>query len=545
MSLSFNAEKKYVNEIFGTKSQYVIPSYQRPYSWEYDQCFQLYNDLMQAFEEGEDYFIGNTIIAKSEKNKGILQVVDGQQRIISLLLLIKVLSVLRPDLVGLQKLLTIETLDGNNNTPKIKSEIFETDDEGKLSKIFAYKASDFKSELTRVSDKKGNIREKMIDSQIEANALFFYHWLEEFKNKFDNERFHSFVLFLLENVSLLPIELLGNTLEDANKKALVIFETINNRGMNLEDADIFKAKLYDKAKKKGEEKAFIQWWVDFKSSCDALQLKIDDVFRYYSHTLRGAEGITTSEKNLRDFFVNQTNSPLSVNDYQDILNDLAKIIEILEYLNQEKVKATNKAAIWLQIVDAYTNQYPKYAIVNFLYVNGFDENDKFVDFLKSVVRYIYYQGSTSTIKFEIYNIIRDTSKKSVIKSYETGDISLENFPKLGRLKVGFALLAHYLEDSIAVSSYTIDRIVTGKDKPFLPTDWNDVNINEVIETLGNFVVLDIPKKNTFVGKKRDYPFHSKINNVIALFSNDFTYRDFIERDKRLKNNVISFFKNEL
>ena len=157
MALSFNAEKKYVEEIFGTKAQYVIPSYQRPYSWEYDQCLQLYSDLMQAFEEGEDYFIGNIIIAKSEKNKGVLQVVDGQQRLITLLLLIKVLSILRSNLVGLRELLTIKTLDGNSNTPKIKSDIFETNDEEKLKKIFAYQADDFRSEQARVSDKQGNI----------------------------------------------------------------------------------------------------------------------------------------------------------------------------------------------------------------------------------------------------------------------------------------------------------------------------------------------------------------------------------------------------
>jgi uncharacterized protein with ParB-like and HNH nuclease domain len=53
----------------------------------------------------------------------------------------------------------------------------------------------------------------------------------------------------LRRVYLLPIELIGKTSNEALDKALVIFETINNRGMNLEDADIFKAKLFKRQKR--------------------------------------------------------------------------------------------------------------------------------------------------------------------------------------------------------------------------------------------------------------------------------------------------------
>jgi uncharacterized protein with ParB-like and HNH nuclease domain len=76
-------------KILKIEEQYIIPSFQRPYSWEYDQCFQLYNDLFQSFQDNEDYFIGNLIIAKNDENKNVLEVVDGQQRLITLLLLLK------------------------------------------------------------------------------------------------------------------------------------------------------------------------------------------------------------------------------------------------------------------------------------------------------------------------------------------------------------------------------------------------------------------------------------------------------------------------
>jgi len=72
--------------------------------------------------------------------------------------------------------------------------------------------------------------------------------------------------------------------------------------MNLEDADIFKAKLYKKSKEINEEKIFIESWKNFKNDCENLGLEIDDIFRYYSHIIRGNEGITSSEISLREFF---------------------------------------------------------------------------------------------------------------------------------------------------------------------------------------------------------------------------------------------------
>src|SRR5215217_4916571 len=97
MPLSLSAEQKEILKIFKIEEQYVIPSYQRPYSWEYDHCFQLYNDLLSAFENDQDYFIGNIIIAKADNNNETLEVVDGQQRLITTLLLIKVLFLFQPE----------------------------------------------------------------------------------------------------------------------------------------------------------------------------------------------------------------------------------------------------------------------------------------------------------------------------------------------------------------------------------------------------------------------------------------------------------------
>ncbi|KPH15129.1 DUF262 domain-containing protein [Chryseobacterium sp. ERMR1:04] len=539
MALSLNAEQKNLLKLFKIEEQYIIPTYQRPYSWEYDQCFQLYTDILNSFKSNEDYFIGNIIIAKSEKTQNSLEIVDGQQRLITLLLLIKVLSLFQPELKILSQLLEKEDWEGSNNIPRIKSNIFEADDNESLQNVLAYTLENLIDTFKKNSDKHKRIIEKKNRNKFEKNILYFYSWISFYKSNNDNLK--DFISYLLTQVYLLPIELTGKTQDEANEKALTIFETINNRGLNLEDADIFKAKLYDRAKKINEQEIFIDLWTDFKSGCDNLNLKIDDIFRYYSHIIRGKEAITSGEINLREFFIRENYSPFELKKYKEVLTDLFKIVEILEFLNKEKI-IENESATWLQIIDAYTNQYPKYAIVNYLFVNDIKINPSFIDFIKSLVRYIYYQGSTTSVKFEIYNIIKQISFKQEINNYYQ-DVPFNLFDYLGRLKKGFSLLAFYLLYPKAISSYNVDRIVTLKDKPLLKGDWENANLSEIIENLGNSIILDIPKKSIDINRKKEYYSTSNIHEVKTLFSNgDYTFLEFLERDIKIKETLINFFE---
>ncbi|WET69109.1 DUF262 domain-containing protein [Sphingobacterium sp.] len=541
MPLSLSAEQKELLKIFKIEEQYIIPSYQRPYSWEYDHCNQLYTDIKDSFDDKQDYFIGNIIIAKAENNKDILEVVDGQQRLITTLLFFKVLSLFQPEFKVLTQIIEKEDWEGQNKMPRIRSDVFEANDGSNLNEVLAYSQTKMEERFTAVTDKSNKIVERLCNSKFECNILYFYSWIKFFIKNEGNLK--DFTSHILKNVFLLPIELSGATQDEANEKALVIFETINNRGMNLEDADIFKAKLYNRAKKVNEEKIFIELWTDFKNYCDTLNLSIDDVFRFYSHIIRGRQGITSSETNLREFFTNEKFSPFENSKYRAVLEDLFKIIGILELLNQEKVKST-EAAKWIQIIEAYTNQYPKYAIVNYLFVNNSSLGNDFVSFLMSLTRYIYYLGSTTTVKFEIYNIIKQTSFNLEVSQYLRPDITTEYFNYLGRLKKGFALLSYYLSVPQPLPSYNVDKILNLKDEKYLPEAWNDdLDLENVVEMLGNYIIIDLPKKNIIFTKKPEYYNKSNIQEIKSIFKNDkFSPGDLIERDETLKNRLLKFFR---
>lgn len=490
MALSLSAEQKSVDDIFFANDQYIIPNYQRPYSWGFEQSNQLYVDILDAYHNKQDYFIGNIIIARSQEERKRPQVVDGQQRLMTIWLLLKVLSVLCPNLDIDNQYLTIPSKrkDGEQLL-KIKSDVFETKDEANIVSLYKYSKSEFIIRLGQVMDKKSEIKELSCISRFEYVALLFFQNL----CNISEDKLNDFTDFVLENVYLLPIELSGTNMAEANDKALTIFETINNRGMSLENADIFKAKLYNKALTVHNEETFKIQWKEFRLAVDDLNLSIDDIFRYYSHIIRGRENIISSEKNLRDFFLLDSASPLFKNEYAETMSDLMRIVNILQDLNALSIE-DSLLGPWLQIINAYTNIYPKYAIVNYLYVNYDYNKEKLLRVLKSLIRYVYSFGASTTVKFEIYKIINRISQRIDINDYYVTDKEL-NYNKFRTLRKGYALLYYYLKGGKLLTDFWYDKLLTNGDVETLKNkSWTDEVIDDAIYSIANTIVIDIPVK---------------------------------------------------
>lgn len=91
-----------INELF--KSQLVIPAYQRPYAWSDEQVISLVEDLIEAFDmKKEKYLIGNMIFHEEEQKEDAnikINIVDGQQRTITLALILNVLDTTTVDFLS-------------------------------------------------------------------------------------------------------------------------------------------------------------------------------------------------------------------------------------------------------------------------------------------------------------------------------------------------------------------------------------------------------------------------------------------------------------
>ena len=543
MALSLRAEQKNLNQLFfASEDIYVIPEYQRPYSWNYDTCDQLFYDITSAYGEGndsEDYFVGNIIMARSQSEKTRPYIVDGQQRIITLWLFLKAFSLIHPEIKNLSRTLEVDTVLSESSTPRIESEVYEHADNDNIKTALSLSREDVEDYL---KSRKSN---GPLDNKICNNLVDIYSMIKEFYGNCETDsKIKGFLPYFLGHVFLLPIELDGNTIDDAQNNALTIFETINNRGQVLEDSDIFKARLYNSALGEKKQKEFIDQWTEFNNACDSLKIKVDDLFRYYYHIIRAEEGVTTNESNLREYLTHDSNSALNAKSYHRIVEDLSKILDILQWLKEKKGKSAN-LKIWLQLIDLYTNLYPKYAMVNYLFYKGIEDNKELETFAKLIVRYCYYRGATVQIKYEIYRINKLVAHGDIIDNYDTSDINKEKFTHMGTLRYGYALLAHYLAyPSFIIEDASFDRLINLKDVKNLPSDWNNINYDDIKNSIANIVPLDIPRKFLPLQKKVDYYSTSSLPDVKSLLTKGITYSAFKNRQKVLVALLVKFFNSE-
>ena len=94
--MSISATEKPLGKIFTSDYRFVIPSFQRAYTWQTENIAQLVTDLQDACHDPDTpYFLGSLILVHDGQTK--YQVIDGQQRLISLSIIISVLRDLEDD----------------------------------------------------------------------------------------------------------------------------------------------------------------------------------------------------------------------------------------------------------------------------------------------------------------------------------------------------------------------------------------------------------------------------------------------------------------
>ena len=93
-----NIDQQTIKELFSNKrADFLIPDYQRPYAWEEPECQTLWDDIFVfAFPENDytkfdsdndEYFLGPIVTFKNDNGK--LEIIDGQQRLTTLMLLLR------------------------------------------------------------------------------------------------------------------------------------------------------------------------------------------------------------------------------------------------------------------------------------------------------------------------------------------------------------------------------------------------------------------------------------------------------------------------
>lgn len=537
MALSLSAEQKNLRSLFINDDRYIVPSFQRPYRWTKKEVKQLFDDITQAFYSNEDYFVGNIVIARGYDDKARPQIIDGQQRILTLWMYLKVLAILT-NVSRLEEMLSIRDWEDEKVLSKIDSMVFEEADQSGIEDLLSWKQDDFKSKTKEIS-KLG---------QIQSNAVYIYKWLHEYFSRIDNASQTAFWKYFIDRVYLLPIVLDGKDMAEATTRALTIFETINNRGLDLADADILKAKLYEMASSIKEGDDFISLWKDLGQKCVELNVPINDVFRYYLRILRAKNDQTTSEPNLRNFFLNNEFSPFKTKKWRTIMAELNLIENVLEEIDTLK-RSSAKTALLYQVLQEHSSAIPLSAMVVFVYTildsgNKFEEQEV-INFLEDLIRICYTYDLSQDIKYKVFDInARIMNKRPLPLS--TINVSDDFFEERRRYRNGFVMLYHYLvedkwKDSEIGSFLKVERIVRQNDSS-AHSDWPADTIGQDIENMANFSIIDFPKSYKSLFERSLLYNSSTLDSVSSILKGKtyYSYTDFNERKNNMQKTLSKF-----
>lgn len=202
--------------------QFVVPPYQRPYRWDTDDAVQLLRDAHESCDAGEaEYFIGSMICIKRDNE---YEVVDGQQRLITLTIILSCLS---------------ESIRNSGIKQELKERILRFDPFAKdaiprATLVVHERERDFyfNQVLHREHVEKGRSDTERV---YERNRKEIGEYLKGMEQS-DLERLAK---HLSSSESVVFVEV------DDFTSAFRLFNVLNNRGMRLNDADLVKNLLLE------------------------------------------------------------------------------------------------------------------------------------------------------------------------------------------------------------------------------------------------------------------------------------------------------------
>jgi len=554
-STSIIVNKQNVLELLktGRSKPFIIPEYQRPYMWTDEQVETLFEDVWEfattigGLKRNGTYFLGSIV---SYEEKGEQLIIDGQQRITSLFLLLRAVYT---------KLVNgddAQTDAAQNFIKQIEPAIWRTDNlTGKV---------DFSDILlsSRVVDNEGNeilrsiletgIASPKAEDNYSKNYLIFQRLYD--KHCIDSPlQVYDFIFALLNQAILLPIT------ADTQDTALTIFQTLNNRGLPLNDADIFKAKIYNHLDSK-EKEDFISRWKILERESGETGESIRGLFYYYMFYLRAKDRIVDSTTPaLRKYFLEGKGERLCE---KDLMENLDRILTLWKVVNrkydipEEKWDDNPSIKKALDILVSYPNEYWKYPVVTF-YLSHQKEKDfeqSFLVFLNKLcgelaMRFILYP-TINAVKTDVLklNVSIINNSHPTFDEFRQMDTALLpdrlKTPHRNIVRMILKMYAYNHQENILGEDWQIEHILPRKWQPTFFTEEEISTVNEMIEHIGNKTplsrILNIVASNGYFKKKQEQYSESKaeVTRMLTKIDHDWTLEDISLRDKAITSEVV-------
>lgn len=342
--------------------------------------------------------------------------------------------------------------------------------------------------------------------------------------------------------------------------ALTIFSTLNDRGLPLSDADIFKAKIYNQLDA-AAKKDFIERWKDLDEQATDANESIQQLFYYNMFYLRALEQDTkTTTPGVRKYYAANKFERLYKDGLLDtlfmILN-LWKVINKGEEIENEAWSKNAKIRQSLDTLSSYPNEFWKYPVVIYYvcYHNEVDFETKFALFLNKLLMELMTKylliPTINAVKPDILKlnsaIVSSDTPAFSFKDIDTSQLEarIQN-PNRNVVRMLLKSLAYEQQDELLPARWEIEHIFPQKWQTNYFPDVPDATIKEKIEHIGNKLPfekkLNIVAGNGYFGKKKKEYTASKIAITKAMGTSEINEGDMdsiMKRDIRISDSIMA------
>lgn len=443
-------------------NQFVIPIYQRVYSWEKEQCEQLWDDIIKigGNDKMNGHFIGSILYVRDgNTHSSPLLIIDGQQRLTTITLLcIALRSHLSDEVKILEKF----------SRKEIESYLINGDKKFRL----ILSESDKDTLLSLIDKNKRKPSEPSV--KIVENFELFEKWISEWIKKTGK----------LETIfkGLEKLMIVWIALDKGKDDPQLIFESMNSKGIELTQTDLIRNYIVMETEVENQENFYNQYWrameEDFKQNETLFN-------RFVRHYLTIKTGKIPKEKRVYEAFKHyQQKEGVKI---EDLLKDLQKYCGFFCQIafKKEADKDLNKALSFL--VDLEMDVvYPLLLELYSDYSDGVLSKQDFIPIIYLTESYLCRRAvcgfGTNSLNKIFPSFTKKIDKNQYLESMKAHFLLLETttgkFPKDSEFKDSLITKELYGPKKTKKIKYFLERLENFDTKE--PVDTQKCNIEHIM-----------------------------------------------------------------
>lgn len=550
-----DARKGNIYEILNGNRQFLIPVYQRFYSWDIDQCKRLWNDIVEMQRKGKaGHFVGSIVnIAEQAMPTGVQKymIIDGQQRMTTLTLL----------LLALRDYAIKNPSDTTINARRIDNMLLKNE----------YESGDERYKLLLTETDRdiliSLVEEKPISESIRSRLIENYNF---FANKLADKEIQPAEVY----ESIGKLQIVNITLDRAVDDAQAIFESLNSTGKELSESDLIRNYVLMGLEPSEQTYVYEHLWRPMEQLFiyETQGTVMDAFFRHYL-TMKLSR-IPKQGRVYEEFKLYHLNCEFGT--IRELCQDLLEYAKYYTNIVFKRNSDTDLKKLYEDIIDLRMEvSYPFLLKIHHDCREGLITSDELKEILRLCISYVLRRAiceiptnSMNKTFATLKNYIRPDDYLNSVKAFFVMQDTYKEFPDNDKFEGAFENRDIYnmrarnyilsrLENfdnkaPIIIENYTIEHIMPQNKnlslewQADLGAEWQDVQ-KKYLHTIGNLTLT------AYNSEMSDRPFLEKMNmaggfkesalrlNKYVILQNKWNQKHIQERAKELAKKAESIW----